>query len=252
MTRIVNKLYGGKEEIVFNDYKHKYIHCDKVIPGATTILGILNKPALMYWAANMSSDYFLEHIEPGKSYDEMELEAIWKNAKKAHTQKKDYSASLGSKVHKWVEDYINGKDPGMPVNKDMQGAVERWLGWVDEHDIEFLLAEQFVFSKKYKYAGQADFICKIDGKLWLGDLKTSNAIYDSYFAQVGAYLEARVEEYPEEDYVGAVVVRVGKKDGDFEAVTKTKEELAPHFELFLNCLATYKSLKKIEDLSRGK
>jgi len=82
--------------------------------------------------------------------------------------------------------------------------------------------------------------------LWLGDLKTSSAIYDEYYAQAVSYLYARQEEFKNENYNGIVIVRVGKEDGDFEASTRTLKQLTPYYDLFLNCLATYRSLKVIE------
>lgn len=244
--KIINHAYNGSVEVIFDTYKHQYSCQGETIPGVTSILGILSKPALIFWASNCAADYFKSMIEPGKSYDEIELDKIWQSAKKAHTQKKTDSANLGSMVHKFVEQYIKGENPPIPINLEMKGACQRFLDWVSQHNVKFLSSEQLVYSQKHKYAGTADFICQIDGKLWLGDLKTSSAIYDEYYAQVSSYLEARKEEFETEDYVGGVIVRVGKTDGDFEAVTKTKEELNPHFELFLNCLATFNSLKKLE------
>lgn len=244
--RIVNHAYNNSVEVVFDTSKHQYTYNGQVIPGATTILGVLSKPALIFWASNMASDYFKSQIVPGVALDEVEIERIWQQARKAHTQKKLDSATLGSMVHKYVEQYIKGENPPMPVNPEMKGACERFLQWVQDHQVKFLVSEQMVFSKKHLYAGTTDFICKIDGRLWIGDLKTSQSVYSEYFAQTSAYLEARTEEFPTEKFDGAVIVRVGKEDGDFEAVSKTREELAPHFELFLNCLAVYKSLKKLE------
>ena len=247
--RIINHTYNNTIDVVYESFKHQYSVDGEVIPVVTSILDVLSKPALMYWAANMAADYWKENIAPGKSYDELQLDAIWQRSKKAHTQKKTDSATLGSFVHKWVEDYINGKDPGVPVNEQMRGATERWLAWVKKHDVKFLLSEQLVYSKKHRYAGTTDFICKIDGEMWLGDIKTSSAVYDTYIAQAASYLNARVEEYPKEKYVGVVIVRVGKEDGELETVTKTVKELDPYFRLFVNCLSTYRSLKELESLS---
>lgn len=248
MTRIINKMYGGKVELVFETTRHKYTVGEDVIPGVTTILDVLSKPALIYWSANQAAEYVRDHLKPGVALDEVQINELYERARKAHTQKKTDAGALGSLVHNWVEDYINGKDPGVPVNEEMRGAVQRFLDWQKEHEVEFLLAEQPIYSRKNGYAGTADFICTIDGKMWLGDLKTSNGIYDTYYAQTASYLQARVEEFPEEAYEGIVVVRVGKKDGDFEAKTKTYNELLPYQNLFLNCLGVFNDLKEIKKL----
>lgn len=248
--KITNHLYGGTVDIVFESFRHQYTCEGRVIPGCTTALGILSKPALLYWAANMASDYWRDNIKPGQSLDEIQIDQLWQRAKKAHTQKKTDSASLGSFVHKWVEEYIKGTNPELPINPEMRGSVQKFLDWVKEHKVEFLLSEQLVFSKEYEYAGTTDFICKIDGKLWLGDLKTSNGIYDEYVAQCASYLNARVEEFPGEAYSGIIIVRVGKDDAELETLTKETGDLDPYFRLFLNCLATYRSLKEIEEIKK--
>lgn len=242
-------MYNNTIDVIFESFRHQYTVDGEVIPGSTSVLGVLNKPALLYWAANMASDYWRDNVKPGVALDEIEIDSLWQRAKKAHTQKKTDSASLGSFVHKWVEDYINGKNPESPVNPEMKGATDRFLSWVKDHKVEFLLSEQLVYSKKYKYAGTTDFVCKIDGKLWLGDLKTSNAIYDEYLAQTASYLNARIEEFPSEIYEGVVIVRVGKEDAELETLTKKTAEMEPYYRWFINCLSTYRSLKEIESIS---
>ena len=252
MGKIINKMYGGEIELVFDNLAHRYTVNGETIPGATIALGILAKPALTFWAANMAADYFKDNIKPGVSLDEVEIDAIWKAAKKSHMTKKDASASLGTMVHKYVEDYINGLNPTLSVNPDMKAAEEKFLKWVEEHKVKFLCAEQPIYSKKFKYAGTLDFICVIDGNMWLGDLKTSNGIYDEYVAQAAAYKAARNEEYPDEKYMGIVIVRVGKDDAEIEVKTKLSTELPPFYELFLNCLGTYRALKNVKDLEEKK
>lgn len=243
--KIVNKMYNGEVELNFDTTRHQYSYNGEVIPGSTSVLGILAKSALIFWSANMAADYFKSQITPGLALDEMQIDAIWQQAKKAHTQKKNDSATLGTFVHKFIEQYIKGENPAIPTNPEIKGAVERFFSWVDKHEVKFLSSEQAVFSRQYKYAGTADFMCKIDGKLWLGDIKTSASIYDEYWMQTSSYLEARTEEF-NEGYEGVVIVRVGKTDGDLEVKTKTRQELFAHFDLFLNCLGTYNAMKKLE------
>lgn len=252
MGKIINKMYGGEVELVFDNLAHRYSVDGETVPGSTTCLGILAKPALTYWAANMAADYWKSNIKPGVSLDEIEIDNIWKASKKAHTQKKDESASLGTMVHQFVEDYIKGKNPELAVNPEMRGAEEKFLKWVEDHKVKFVLAEQPIYSRKFKYAGTLDFICVIDGNLWLGDLKTSNAIYDEYISQTASYRSARLEEFPTENYMGVVIVRVGKDEAEIEVKTMLSGELEPYFELFLNCLGTYKALNNVKSLSEKK
>ena len=176
----------------------------------------------------------------------MELSTLFGAARKAHWQKKTDAGDAGTFLHKWVEKYIKGEDPGMPVNPDLQLSVLKFLKWVKEHKVKFLLSEQVIFSKKYMYSGTTDFICSIDGKMYIGDLKTSSGIYPEMWMQTAAYRVARVEEFPEEDYAGQLIVRIGK-DGTFEfGLTNDNKMYTKMFEGFISAMILSNALETLE------
>lgn len=243
-----NKLYNGEVTLSFESFRHRYVweEKDEVIPSVTTILKVINKPALVNWASNMAVDYISEQIEPGKSYDELQLIDIFKKGRKAHWQKKTDAGDIGTFVHNWVEKYINGENPGMPVNPDLKVSILKFLIWVKKHDVKFLVSEQVTFSKKYKYSGTIDFICTIDGKLYIGDLKTSKGIYSEMWLQTSAYRYARTEEYPNENYSGQLIVRIGK-DGTFEfAIMRDDKMYHKMLECFVASLILTRGLEVVE------
>lgn len=155
-------------------------------------------------------------LEPGKVYDEIQLNTILESGRIAHQKKKVDAGTIGTFIHDWVENYIKGNNPGMPVNEKLQAACMKFVEWVKKYDVKFLVSEQIIFSKKYRYTGKLDFICSIAGKLYLGDLKTSSGIYPEYFMQTAAYRYARTEEFPEEKYAGMLIIRVDKETGGSE------------------------------------
>jgi len=53
------KLYNNEVELTFDPVKHMYKVNDKIVFGVTSICGILDKKALMYWAVNMA----IKHLE---------------------------------------------------------------------------------------------------------------------------------------------------------------------------------------------
>lgn len=245
---IRNHLYDDTVTLTFDSARHRYVweEENKEVPSVTTILKVINKPALINWAANTAVDYISDKILPGQSYDELQLMDIWNKAKKSHFDKKTDAADIGTFLHKWIEDYINGKKPGTPVNPELQLATLRFLKWVKEHDVKFLLSEQMIFSKKYCYSGLTDFICTMKGKLYIGDLKTSTGIYPEYMMQTAAYRLARTEEYPDEKYAGQMIVRIGK-DGSFEfAVLEDDLMYTKMLEGFLSSLILKNSLESLE------
>lgn len=241
-----HKLYKNSVVVLFDSQKHKYTYQNEVVPSVTTILSIINKPALVAWSANTAVASVAEAIEPGKSYDEIELQRIFESAKKAHTRQKVDAGNIGTFIHEWIEKYIHNERPKMPVNPSLREAVEQFLDWKNTNKVEFILSEQVVFSKKYSYIGTLDFICTIDGKPYIGDTKTSNAIYPEYFLQTSAYRQAREEEFPNEKYCGQVIVRVGKS-GDFE--TKTLNKKADHVDnlsTFLHARDLYLRMERLK------
>ena len=244
-----NYLYNKTVKLVFEEFKHSYFFEGRKVPSVTTILSVINKTALINWAANMAADYFKGQIEPGKSYDEVQLNTIWKEAKAAHYKKKTETGDIGTFVHEWVEKYIKGENPPPPVNQDLRESTERFLKWVKDHKVTFLASEQVVFSKKYNFCGTLDFICKINGgKLVLGDLKTSSGIYNEYFLQTAAYRLARTEEYPEEQYSGQAIIRIGR-DGGFEFVESTN--YVKHIEGFLAALKLHEVMEHLKDVKKS-
>lgn len=242
---IRNHLYNGEVTLSFDGFRHKYVweEQDMEIKSVTKILSVINKPALVNWASNMAIDYVSGQIAPGTAYDEIELATIFDKGRKAHYDRKVEAGNIGTLLHKWVENYIRGEDPGMPVNPDLKASVLRFLIWVKKHKVKFLLSEQVIFSKQYLYSGTTDFICTIDGKMYIGDLKTSNGIYPEMFIQTSAYRNARVEEFPEEKYEGQLIVRVGK-DGTFEfAVCRDDAMYKMMLEAFVACVKLSQSLE---------
>ena len=239
-----NYLYNKQIKLTFEEIKHTYFYEGKKVPSVTSILSIVNKPALINWAANMAADYFKGQIEPGKSYDEIQLNTIWKDAKSAHYKKKVETGDIGTFVHQWVEDYIKGKNPPPPVNDDLKASTERFMKWQKDEKVKFLSSEQVIYSKINNYCGTLDFICKINGKLYLGDLKTSSGIYKTeHGMQVSAYRMAREEEFTNEKYTGGAIIRIGR-DGAFE-VWKFEDD-AIFREGFLAALKLYNTVEEMK------
>ena len=249
---IKNKLYNGEVEVSFDGFRHKYTFNGENVVSVTTALSIINKPALVNWAAGCAVDCIREQILPGVSYDELQLQAIFEAGKKSHYQKKVDAGNLGTFVHKWIEQYINGENPGMPVNEGLQTAINNFLTWVEKHKVKFLLSEQVVYSRKYKYVGTTDFICEIDGKMYIGDTKTSSGIYPEMLIQTAAYRYARHEEFPNEKYAGQLIIRIGK-DGRCEfAVVRDTNVYRDMFRGFLSALHLSQTMERLKGFKAEK
>lgn len=237
------KLYNGDITLTFDPAKHLYTANGRKVYGVTGILSVISKPALMFWAVNMALEKIAKTLKPGVSYDEIQIKKMLDSAKKAHTEKKTSAADKGTMIHSWIEKYIKGENPELPLNEELKNAVLSFLSWKKDHNVKFLHSEIKVYSKRYNYAGTCDFIAEIDGKQYIGDIKTSSGIYPEMLYQTAAYQQARQEEYIEE-YNGNIIVRCGK-DGTLEI--KESAEFYSNLSAFLGALALYERQQKVKD-----
>jgi hypothetical protein len=160
----------------FDAKKHKYFLDGREMTGCTTILGVIAKPALIQWAANMAVDYLkgLEHDL--LTADDFEA------ARKAHTRKRDDAAQKGTDTHALVEEYIkfciaeNGGEPQLTGTEPH--SIRPFQEWAQRENIRFLASEQQVYSRSLFVAGTYDFMFEKDGKRYVGDLKTMKKLYD--------------------------------------------------------------------------
>lgn len=233
---------------VFDAKAHLYTFDGKPLTGVTSVLGVINKPALIQWAANEAINHVKANgnrIELGDGeagfirYDI--AEGTLEEARTAHRKKKEAAGDVGTAFHFWVEQYANGTK--LPIPEGAEKMAEHFLNWVETHKVKFLANELRLYSLNYWLAGTMDFLVEVDGKKYVGDLKTSSGIYGrEYFAQCAAY-RMMLEEMGEKDIVGSVVVRCGKK-GDFEE--KYSFDYETDKKIFLAALTIYRGMATFE------
>src|SRR6056300_1493106 len=104
------------------------------------------------------------------------------------------AADEGTAVHNAMEDLIAGKEivwmddyGNAKYNLTVWKMILKVAEFLQTYKPEIIAVEEFTFSDKHKYAGTADLVCKIDGEMWLIDLKTSNNLHRSYDLQLSAY-----------------------------------------------------------------
>ena len=158
----------NNKQLTFLDSRFYSTEDGGFVPSVTTILECYPKGAAYYnWLK-----------ENGKDADEI----------------RDEAGRRGSVVHKLTEFYDAGYEVSL-INP--QGQIEYKLNeWaMFERYVNFRSRFQFVtdsiemniISKELGYAGTIDRIIDMDGEKILLDIKTSNAIYPSYWLQLAAY-----------------------------------------------------------------
>lgn len=239
------------KDFKFDEGKHVYTLDGKKMTGVTTILGVIAKPALIGWAANMAVDYIEKEgrkteIE-GVDYLAVE-EPTLKEARTAHRRKKEDAGAKGTNVHGEIEEILEavigvagGKIPEPTTHENKQ--VQNFLTWAKDNEIQFISTEKRVYSEEHWYAGTCDLVYKDkEGKLWLGDIKTSKGIYGrEWFAQMAGY-QLALEEMGviTEKVHGRKIIRLGKT-GDFETADSFDYETDK--KIFLACVELYRGLQ---------
>lgn len=203
-------LYNGSVTLDFHENGHKYQVTENGVTttptGATTILRVLNKPALMTWPLNECIKALggtWSDDEKGWVVSEKTLTSeLLNQAAKAYTRKSDKGMDTGKEVHAWIEQFLITGVGGAPTpSLEAQKACLAFVDWFESQNIKVLATEQPVYSRKYGYAGTFDALLEIDGKVVLVDIKTTNVsrtaplgIYPENFLQLGAYSLAHTEE----------------------------------------------------------
>lgn len=231
-----NIIFG--EELEFDAEAHAYKWAGKFVPGVTTILQCIGKPALVPWAAGCASDHWLSEMKAGNK----DFSAVHKAAKGAHRKKAQDAANIGHNVHDYAECFFkNTTLPELTTDQAKRGA-DAFHKWLDSHKVKIKASERRVFSKEFYYAGTCDFVAEIDDVLGVGDIKTSSGIYPEMRFQTAAYQQALQEEKNIKFSV-RWIVRFDKKTGDFEA--KSFYDFDLDFKGFRSALELHRTLQTI-------
>lgn len=163
----------------------------------TTINGALDKPALLYWAAEKTAE--LAVSVAGSLASRIEEEGRdnivkWLRDARFRPPKGQVSASeLGTQVHDAVEQYaLTGTRPDVE-NPEVVPFLDRFDEWAQIWQPEYIAAEAAVYNKTYGYAGTLDAIAIIDGAKVLLDYKSSRRSIGSDGKPTGPYPEAALQ-----------------------------------------------------------
>lgn len=120
---------------------------------------------------------------------------------------KSAAGDKGSKVHQAIVNLLNGNEVVMEdkyLNNTTEQPEELTLEeyecimsfskWYEETKPVILNKEFVVWNDEFNYAGTVDLLCRINGEIWLIDLKTSQNIWPEYELQVSAYKHALLED----------------------------------------------------------
>ena len=188
----------------------------------TTIIGALDKPALLYWSAEQSANAAIDHLGTWTAMLEESGRpdtVKWLRDARFRRPKNLLSAAeLGTATHTVCENYaLTGVRPDREFVTELvvtaaagntQVDVEHEVnvigqmlnqfdGWLARFQPSYQATEVCVYNPQFGYAGQTDAMLTIDGVRFITDYKTSREPVDGqgrpktpYPEQVGLQLAA--------------------------------------------------------------
>lgn len=193
------------------------------VPGTTTVIGILDKPALLNWAWKLGTQ--------GLDYRKV----------------RDTAATIGTIAHYMAECDIKGIKPDLSdyAPNDVEKAENSFLAFLEFRTTNKLVpihSELALVSEQFCYGGTIDIYATLNGgEPCLLDLKTSSGLYPEFRLQMAAYEHLLIENgYP----VSTVhLLRIDKGSGEFHH--HTIGDLVDEWEMFKSLLTVYRLKSKI-------
>ncbi len=204
----------------------------ELYPSVTTILKAIDKPALVWWAANRERDLVTQAA--ADLYAELQAAVVpasmpraWYltallaklGPAKAHQKLKDEAANIGSETHKLIEYTMRraiGADAGAEplVSKPALVAFQAWQQWAASVSLKPILIERVVVSTQYQFAGTLDLLARVNGVPTAIDFKTGKGVYQEAHLQNAAYRSALIEMGYLPPAGGGLIVRLPKTAED--------------------------------------
>ncbi len=227
-------------------HKYRVESGGEIVPGVTSCIGIMDKPALKWSSAKIAAQTAVDHMDTmyeiassyrdtllkSKNPDNVELglngpdEDVY-----AHWCRGSFDrvwrekANRGTRVHDVAERWVKGETVEVPLSD--QGFVDALESFFTTHKPKVLMSERVVVHLILEYGGRFDAIMEIDGKLYLIDFKTGNEYTLETAMQAAAYMNGALTVYDAEgtqtgiellpELDGARIVYL-REDGTFSLV----------------------------------
>jgi len=199
-----------------------------IVPGVTTITGMLHKPALVPWANRLG----LQGIDVRNYVDE--------------------KARAGSLAHEMILAYFKGEEADTSAYNQIEielaeNAFLSFLEWEKGKKLEVIAAEKQLVSEEYKYGGTFDLLARIDGKTTLVDFKTGSGIYPEYWLQVAGYGQLIRENELSEPAFYIIINIPRTEDENFLDPKRSAVWIADKaWPVFFHLLRVYYGMKEIK------
>lgn len=174
--RLVRRNYGRG---------HGYKLDGRKAVGVTTVLDVMDKPALRNWYAKTAAERAVNEWDTIATMPVAERLTYIQYGPRDKVQK---AALRGNQIHDLGEKLAHGEEVDVPP--EHVGPVEAYARWLDEWEVEPIAAETPLAHTEHGYAGTADLWARVgarDGAVCLLDIKTGSGVYNETGLQLAAY-----------------------------------------------------------------
>ena len=175
-ARLVRRNYGRG---------HGYQLDGEKILGVTTIIDVLDKPALRNWYADQAAK---RAVDEWDQLAELPITERLDRIKYGPRDQVRAAALRGTEIHDLGHKLAEGGEVNVPDAH--RGPVEAYARWLDEWEVEPIAAETPLASVTHRYGGTADLWARVgkrDGAVCLLDVKTGKGVYSETGLQLAAY-----------------------------------------------------------------
>ncbi|MFJ9408589.1 hypothetical protein [Streptomyces sp. NPDC101393] len=159
-------------------------------PGVTSIIDMLPKGFLKFWAAKMSAEFAVENLGAVITLAMKDKNAAVDLIKGASTRFTREAGDFGTQSHNIFEKLARGESPGR-MHSEFQLMAGHFKEFLDQAQPEFIHLEQTVWSDTHDFAGSFDAIGTIEGETVILDWKTTRSgIHEEVALQLNAYANA--------------------------------------------------------------
>jgi hypothetical protein len=255
------RLYDGQVELRFKKSSHRTVIDDNgqrvKPPSVTTVLGILNKPAIIPWAVNKTADFIHDGFKDLTAGNSFSIDAVFKlieQSRRASEAAREEAAEIGTDAHDFLAAYLRGMSSGvcpqMPEDGPVRNCINAALDWITQHDVRPTIIEYPLYSRKFQITGRPDFIGLIDGEFSVLDFKSTKCLWPEVPLQMAPYAKMYDEEYGQLPTV-RWGLRMDKISGEFEDKKYLPADLDVDFDTFMCCFKIYDRLKHLRRKPRA-
>lgn len=249
----LHTLYNGRVQLEMDEVEHEYsVSVDgapaKQADGVTGVTSFAPKPALVPWAVKLATDFLQAKLWTVHGDKEAEKELI-KQAKNEHKRVRDESATYGTSVHLWVEEFIE-LQMGLrsAIRETANGSEQAFVGWHQQMNPEYLHSEKKVYSIENNFAGTTDMIAKFpEHGTIVVDAKTSNSIWVEHILQLSAYWGAQLEEHGRDYLNGGGLLHL-EKNGKADFLVFPESVMSKAYVGFIHLLKFKRIFTGLEKL----